>query len=173
VKDSHGYDEQAPVFGEGKYFRHADTAAKRVRNEFESEDKATRLNDFTPKRTAGLVPDHHSLPRKGEEIVLTHLPSVPPIKANEVAGRIRKALDIQGPIPPAMRSALDAQLRDQDLITPERFEEILQWAREEWAENVSGNDTNSFTNVAQEETCNLDHPLPSKTLPPLSVVRGS
>lgn len=134
IRNEHGFDIEAPVYGEGEYKRHADTPAQQVKTRFESRDKATRLNGFEPKRTAHLVPDVTFLPRKGTQIFPTELPKMPPVKAAEVPGKLRRELNLER-ITTNMREQIDQWLDGKAEITSEEYETLRTKARASWVQD--------------------------------------
>ena len=147
VRDANGFDVEAPVFGENEYKRHADTPAQRLRNQFEAEDKKTRLNGFEPKPTAHLVPDITFIPRKGVEIFPTELPKTPPIKATEVPGKLRRELNIER-ITPLMRQQIDKWLGGAVELSGEEYEALCRKARSAWTEDSAPLAPSEVMNVA-------------------------
>ncbi|TSK08572.1 MAG: hypothetical protein FPO08_04495 [Geobacter sp.] len=134
-RNEHGFDVEAPVFGEDEFKRHADTPAQKIRHDFENRDKATRLNGFEPKPTACLVPDITFLPRKGVEILPTELPKSPPIKASEVPGKLRRDLNLER-VTPIMRQQVEQWLGAKEELSSAAYEILRDKAQVAW--KVSG-----------------------------------
>ncbi len=147
IRNEHGFDIEAPVFGENEYKRHADTPAQQIRNHFESRDKATRMNGFEPKLTAHLVPDITFLPRKGIEIFPTELPKTPPIKASEVFGRLRRELSLER-ITPIMHQQVEQWLGGAVELSSEEYEVIRNKARSSWITGITRTVSPNLRSVA-------------------------
>lgn len=127
-KDEHGFDKQAPVYGEGIYRRHPDTPAQRLVNGMERNKNGFVLENFEPKPSAHLVPNQHFLPKRGTLLELDEVPKEPPIPAGDVAGRLRKALGIER-ITPIQRQQLEGWMAGRESLTSDEFRQMLEKAQ--------------------------------------------
>lgn len=140
-KDAHGFDTQAPVYGEGIYKSHADTPAQTLVKSMEKSKAGYVVEGFEPKPTAHLVPDQTFMPKRGTPIVRDELPKEPPVKAGDVAGRIRIALDIERITAP-MRQQLDGWLNDRDVLSAEEYRSVLEIAKNRWCKDKRSKSAN-------------------------------
>lgn len=120
-KDKHGFDRNAPAFGAEQYQRHPDTPAEAMRRDLEADKY--RIAGFEPKPTGHLAPAVHFLPVRGTEIVIDDIPKAPPMRAEEVPGRLRRELGLERITPP-QRQRIEQWIEGRDLISADQFREI-------------------------------------------------
>jgi hypothetical protein len=135
-RDEHGFDDQAPFYGDGQYKSHADTPAQKLRKELEALPKGERLNGFEPKPTAHLVPKQHFIPKRGTDIVLDTLPKAPSIRAGEVPGKLRRTLGLER-LTPVQNQQVTHWLNGREMLTTQEFEEIQAKAEAAWKRTES------------------------------------
>ncbi|RKT44509.1 DDE-type integrase/transposase/recombinase [Thiocapsa rosea] len=122
VKDGAGFDETAPVYGEGRYRSHPDTPAMTLKK-LSPDERAARLGGFEPKPTSVLVPDVVHMPKRGTPMT-PEIPAAPPVPAVHVRRQVRERLGLER-LTPQQGDMITGLLAGREAITESELDELI------------------------------------------------